>query len=110
MEILNKKSVIELTGRYNGKTVEEVLNKNRKSIFTLIKKGLCFDDEVLKEAHITKTIRDRHAYYEFERHAKDNKKYEKEKMSKDDVIKIVESLNNDNIKYDDEEDEEETEN
>ena len=44
-------------GKYIDKTVEEV-TKISGAIFSMIKDGYEFDDEVLKIAHISKTIRD----------------------------------------------------
>ena len=44
-------------GAFANKTVEEV-TKIKGAIFSMIKDGYEFDDEVLKIAHISKTIRD----------------------------------------------------
>ena len=62
MQTLNFNTVLT-DGKYNGKTVSEVFNKNPKFVFDTIKKWAIngindkeFADEVLKEAKITKIV------------------------------------------------------
>lgn len=58
-------------GKYIDKTVEEV-TKIRGAIFSMIKDGYEFDDEVLKTAHISKTIRDERIDFVVNPHKDDN--------------------------------------
>ena len=58
-------------GKYIDKTVEEV-TKIRGAIFSMIKDGYEFDDEVLKTAHISKTIRDERVDFVVNPHNDDN--------------------------------------
>ena len=105
MEILHKDSVISDHGRYEGKTVEEVVNKNRTAIFTMIKKGVMFDDEVLSMAHITKTEHAHTAYCEIEKHInRSNRKYEKDTAKIDEILNELNTLEHDgdNIPIEDE--------
>ena len=53
---LTMRDTIE-NGKYANKTVEEI-TKISGAIFSMIKDGYEFDDEVLVAAHISKTIRD----------------------------------------------------
>ena len=56
MKILTMNSAIK-NGKNDEMKVSDLVNIKGK-IFSLIKDGYCFDDEVLNAAHITKTIRD----------------------------------------------------
>lgn len=56
MKILTMNSTIK-NGKNDEIKVSDLVNIKGK-IFSLIKDGYCFDDEVLNAAHITKTIRD----------------------------------------------------
>ena len=62
-----------------GLTVAEALEKNKKSIFQMIKEHkLYFSDEVLELANITKIIHDHNPKLEWEKHeSKTHKKIEK---------------------------------
>lgn len=105
MEILHKDSVITEHGRYEGKIIEEVVTKNRKAIFSMIKKGVMFDDEVLSMAHIKKIEHPHTVTCEIERHAnKSNKKYEKDNAKLEDILKEINTLEHegDNIPIEDE--------
>ena len=55
MDILNLDSVLETNGRYNGKTVRQIVENNRNEIMRLIKKGYNFGNDVLEAAHIKKS-------------------------------------------------------
>lgn len=105
MEILHKDSVITEKGRYKGKIVEEIINKNRKAIFAMIKKGIMFDDEVLEMAHIKKVEHPHTVTCEIERHSnKSHKKYEKDSAKLEDILKEINTLEHegDNIPIEDE--------
>ena len=56
MNKLKLDNIIE-DGKYKGKKVSE-LALNKKVIFELLKNGYNFDDEVLLQAGIKKTVRD----------------------------------------------------
>ena len=75
-------------GRYKGKTVQEVFDKNKDTIFKLIKKyGYSFDDEVLAAAHITKTVSNHRTYLEWEHHSAENvKKLRKDTKSIEEIL------------------------
>ena len=55
-------------GRIKQKTPRRIIEKNKHKIFDLIKNGLEFSDEVLKEARITKTISNERVYLEICEH------------------------------------------
>lgn len=94
MEKIKLDSVIETGSRsVKGKTVQEIINGNRRYIFDMIKKyKLNFDDEVLKEAHISKTIRNRKIYQEEINVSRDRdatikpKKLKKDNKNIDDIL------------------------
>ena len=105
MEILHKNSVITEHGRYEGKSVDEVITRNRKAIFSMIKKGVMFDDEVLSIAHIKKIEHPHTVTCEIERHAnKSTKKYEKDTAKIDEILKEINTLEHegDNIPIEEE--------
>ena len=60
MKKLTMESTIK-NGKKSDMKVSDLVNIKGK-IFSLIKEGYYFDDEVLKAAHITKTIREKKAY------------------------------------------------
>lgn len=60
MEILTMESTLK-RGKYADKSVSELVNIPEQ-IFSMIKEGYYFDDEVLSAAHIKKTIRDEKIY------------------------------------------------
>lgn len=92
-EILTFDSILTEGRGYKGKTVREVFNKDKGSIFYLIKTyHYQFSDDVLAEAHITKVIHDRKVYQE-EYHAirdkglrGDNRKLKKDHKSLDEIL------------------------
>ena len=89
--ILSMDSVVEGINGYEGKTVRQIFEENRNSIFKLIKRGIRFDDEVLKEAHITKEIRDEKTYNVIVDHVKPSSKkvYKKETASYDEIVESL---------------------
>jgi len=93
MDELHLDSVIEASGKYKGMTVQEVIDKKKSAVFQLIKKGLIFDDEVLKVCNITKTIRDRKAINVIVDHDKPAvKKLAKDTASLKDILKEINTL------------------
>lgn len=60
MEILSLDSTFK-KGKYANKSVADLVGI-KGQIFSMIKEGYVFDDEVLKAAHITKVIRDKKVY------------------------------------------------
>ena len=67
---LTMRDTIE-NGKYANKTVEEI-TKISGAIFSMIKDGYEFDDEVLVAAHISKTIRDESTDFVVNIHTGDN--------------------------------------
>ena len=82
------------TGIHKGKTVKEVLENGKKEIFSLIKQGFSFDDEVLSLAGIKKNVRDVTIKHVFIEHEKDNKIYEKETTSLSKILKEIRTIDN----------------
>ena len=103
MDVLHLDSVIETAGRYKGKTVQDVIDKKKSAIFQLIKKGVMFDDEVLKICNITKTIRDVRVYNVIVEHEKSTKKYEKDTASIKEIMKEINTLEYNDVIIDDSE-------
>lgn len=94
-------------GRHEGKTVREVIEKDRKKIVSLSKEGYYFDDEVLRFARYTRTIRDERIILEFvdKKVIKDNKKYAKDSTEKaKKFIRDLSVLENDKYNFDKEDD------
>lgn len=96
--ILHYDSVIESEDKYNGKLVSELIGKG--SIFQMLKKGYRFDDEVLEAAHITHKIRDEKTEIIISDHAKQTKTYEKDTAPLKEILKQIETLENDDYKED----------
>lgn len=72
--------------------------KMKEQIFNLIKKGFRFDDEVLKEAHIKKTISDIKVYNEIApRTETSSKAYGKESESLKNILKSLNILDNQTV-------------
>lgn len=92
-------NVLSLNDTINiGKTkiilVSDIV-KVKGKIFDLIKNGFLFDDEVLKEAHITKIIRDVKFSNVFSSHQDESKKtYQKETESLKNILKSLNTLDN----------------
>lgn len=91
--ILNIHSEVTI-GKHKGRSVNDILNIDKKEIFNLIKQGLLFDDEVLSIAGIKKSVRDVKVLQVFVEHEKDNKKYEKETASLSKILKEIRTLDN----------------
>lgn len=94
MELLHLNSTISSADKYNGKTVQDIIETAKKgTIFQLIKRGYMFDDEVLKLCNITKTIRDRRTYNVISEHAaKDTKKYKKDTATLKEILKEINTI------------------
>lgn len=88
----------------NPKTVREAFEDDSKIIFKLIKKyGYSFSDDVLAEAGIRKTVRDKtftNVIVEHDQVNPDNKKYKKDKKSIDEILDEICDEHN-NFKEDD---------
>lgn len=78
----------------NKKVLVSDLVPIKGEIFRLIKKGLQFDDEVLKEAHIKKTIRDVKVESVFVTHSCEKKTYTKETESLKNILKSINTIEN----------------
>lgn len=91
--ILNIHSEVTI-GKHKGRSVNDILNIDKKEIFSLIKQGLSFDDEVLAIAGIKKSVRGVKVLQVFAEHEKDNKKYEKETASLSKILKEIRTLDN----------------
>ena len=91
MKIYNLKTTIDI-GEYAGLTVAEALEKNKKSIFQMIKEHkLYFSDEVLELANITKIIHDHNPKLEWEKHeSKTHKKLKKDTKNLDEIMDELE--------------------
>ncbi len=91
MYIFNFDSILP-EGRYKGKTVREVFDKNKGSIFKIIKRyHYSFSDDVLEAAHITKIEHEHHSYIEWEHHSAENmKKLKKDTKSLDEILDEME--------------------
>ena len=81
------------SGKYKGKTVGDLVT-DKKIIFTLIKQGVIFDDEVLSKAGIKKIIRDVKVEQILVDHEKDNKVYQKETTSLSKILKEINTIEN----------------
>ena len=79
-------------GKKQKISVSEIVDKKGK-IFELIKNGMEFDDEVLEKAHIKKTIRNERVYSAFN-HEQDKQKYEKDSESLKNILKSLNTLDN----------------
>lgn len=88
-------------GKYQGRTVREVLEENRKNLVTLSKQGYFFSDEACEFARYKRTIRDEKIICEFIDRSKQPK--EKIKCPKDSLEKARKFLRElstlDNEKY-----------
>ena len=72
-------------GKYQGISVREVIENDRKNVLTLSKQGYYFDDEVYEFANYKRSIRDVEFHYEFIDKVKQNK--DKKKYTNDSVEK-----------------------
>ena len=91
--IYSMNSVLDGINGYENKTVRDVIaeGNGNKEIFKLVKRGYRFDDEVLNDCRISRTVRDEETYWEIAHH--DSPK--KPKTLKKDTAayeEIVESL------------------
>lgn len=98
MNKLKLNHIIE-DGKYKGKKISE-LASNKKTIFELLKNGYNFDDEVLLQAGIKKTIRDVQIKTEVVEHIKDNKVYPKDTESITKILKDLQTVVNQTQFYD----------
>ena len=73
--------------------VSEIVGK-KGEVFNLIKRGFEFDDDVLKEAHITKIIRNERVINTVGSHKGETKVYTKDTESLRNVLKTINTLDN----------------
>lgn len=85
-------------GRYKGKKISDLI-ADKKAIFSLIKEGISFDDEVLTLSGIKKNVRDVKVKQVFVEHEIDTNVYAKETASLQKILKEIRTL--DNIDVDD---------
>ena len=78
----------------NKKVLVSELVPIKGKIFSLIKKGFLFDDEVLKESKIKKIIRDVKVTNVFVTHTTESKTYSKETESLKNILKSINTLEN----------------
>lgn len=90
-EILHLDSCIN-NSTFRNKTVKEILVKNKRNIFNLIKEGYYFDDEVLQLAGISKRIKDISTTNQFVEHIKDIKVYEVDKTPLHKILKELATI------------------
>lgn len=92
-------------GKYDGKRISDLVNE-KGVIFSLIKEGYDFDDEVLSQAHIRRTIRDEH----FEIRVRDtdsiceNTKLKKDNVSVKKILSEINTIERYGAKYDEDDD------
>lgn len=89
-QILNLDSIVTL-GKYNGKTVNEIIEKDRSAIVALSKKGLFFDDEVFAKARYTHIVNEAQFIMEIADRPKP-KTIKPLKKDTENINKIIESL------------------
>lgn len=103
-------SVIDVECKFKDLTVAEALNQDKKAVWKLIKNGLIIDftDEVLKEANISKNVRDEKVEHVFVDKVikKSNKVYKKDTESLENIMKSLNVLDNSDYKYDQDDDDE----
>lgn len=98
--------------KYKGKTIEQILDTDKRRMFKLLKLGYDFDDEVLEKYRFKRTIRDVKFVHEFV--DKTPQPTSKKTLTKDTVenarklMKSLATLDNDKSYYNVEEATEET--
>lgn len=90
---LSLNSIIN-SGKFNKQTVNEVLTNNKRDIFSLIKEGFSFDDEVLKLAGIKKNVKNSTVKNEIVEHDKDTKVYEVDTTPLHKILKEISTIDN----------------
>lgn len=110
IKVYGMDSVLTGINGYEGKTVREIVESDNgnKEIWKLIKRNICFDDEVLSKSRMAREIRDSKAFYEIAHHegVKQNGTYKKDSAS---FEEIVESLSKIEVENDEGENTEEQE-
>lgn len=87
-------------GRIKSKTPEEIIKKDKRRIFKLIKEGLRFDDEVLQAAGIKRIVRDERVENSVCEHKPDNKRLPKDKMPLERILEILSTAENEKTQTD----------
>lgn len=90
-KLLKLNSVVESEDKYNGLSVNDLIEK-KGTIFQMIKKGYQFDDEVLSKCNISHTVKEHKIELVISEHEKDRKRYKKDTASLKEIIKEIEVL------------------
>ena len=94
MEFLQKETKIT-SGKYKGKTLGKVIETDgKKGVFTLLREGYYFDDELLSEVGIKKITHEPTIKNEIVRHVKENKVYKKDTMKAERIISELQTIAN----------------
>ena len=92
-------SVLNEINGYEGKSVQELIDKNgNRDIWKLIKRGYRFDDKVLEMCRISKEIRDERTYYEIvhKDKQKQTKVFKKDNATFDEIVESLSNIEVDN--------------
>lgn len=98
-------------GKYKGKTVREMIDKNpdkaKKNILNYLRQGLYFDDEVINEVGLKKIVHEPTVKLVVVEHKSDNKTLPKDRAKLSTILKDLHTIDNsiDNFMIDDDEDE-----
>ena len=92
-KVLSLNSIIN-GGKFNKQTVNKVLKNNKRDIFSLIKEGFSFDNEVLQMAGIKKNIKNKTIKNEIVEHEKDTKVYEIDTTPLHKILKEISTIDN----------------
>lgn len=85
-------SVLDEINGYEGKSVQELIDKNgNRDIWKLIKRGYQFDDKVLEQCSVSKEIRDERTYWEVvhKEQQKQTKTLKKDNASFDEIVESL---------------------
>ena len=86
------------SGRIKSKTPREIIKKDKRKIFTLIKNGFTFDDEVLEAAGIRRSVSNERVYNSVCEHAVDTKRLPKDKLSLNKIIEELSTVEKEKVK------------
>ena len=100
-KIYDLDSIVE-EGRYKGKKVAEIAEKNKKEIMRLIReKGYVFSDSVLEACNFVKKVKNVRVENVIVEHEKDNHTYEKDTMSVSRILKAISTIENGELYFSD---------
>lgn len=93
-EILSLDSIIK-KGKFNGKTVNQIIENDRKEIINLVKKGYSFSDEVFEKAKFKHQVRDNNIVLEVVDKPKTvNKPLNKDTEKLENIIESLSTISN----------------